>query len=532
MANVLRSMLSISGATALSRVTGYARTFVQAAVIGTGGRVAEAYTYSNTLPNQVYELFMGGLLSSIFIPLLIERLTHHGEDDARRLTSALVTLIVPFLCVVALFGILFASPLINAVTEWKGSPKLSPEEAKRTTELAVLLFRVFALQILFYGIGALAMGILNSHRRFLLPALAPVLNNLLVIASFGAYALLVSTRTETAIYVLAFGTTLGVGLMSLVLLPAVWRLGYRPHLVYDHPSLLPAVRLAGPMFVFVAASVGVQAAANYFGSIFSGVSDLWYAFTIFSLPYGVFVVAIATALMPELAERFTLGDTDGYRDTLSFGLRTMTFIVVPASIGMITLSQPIIGLLYEHGRFTSKDTAAVAAILTAYGVGLLGYAAYFILVRSFYSRQNTRIPAALNIVLLVLYVVLGYALSRTFGMGLPGVALGFSAAYAILSVALLAAMRREIKKINGRQLITSLAKILVAGAIMYAVASGGILLLGTGTNTLDRLLILVLTGGVSLAAYLAAALLLRTEELSSAVELFRSRSVKGARKES
>ena len=522
-------MLSISGATALSRVTGYARTFVQAAVIGTGTRVAEAYTYSNTLPNQVYELFMGGLLSSIFIPLLIERLTHHGEGDARRLTSALVTVIVPFLCVVALLGILFASPLINLVTDWKGS--LPPEEAQRTTKLAVLMFRVFALQILFYGIGALAMGILNSHRRFLLPALAPVLNNLLVIASFGGYALLVRSRPETAIYVLAFGTTLGVGLMSLVLVPAVWRLGYRPRLAYGHPSLLPAVRLAGPMLVFVAASVGVQTAANYFGTLFSGVSDLWYAFTIFSLPYGVFVVAIATALMPELAERFTLGDTDGYRDTLSFGLRTMAFIVVPASIGLIVFSQPIIGLLYEHGRFTAKDTAAVAAILTAFGVGLLGYAAYFILVRSFYSRQNTKIPATLNVVLLVLYVVLGYGFSRVFSMGLPGVALGFSAAYAVLSIALLAAMRREIKKINGRQLATSLAKIFVAGGVMYAVASGGAALLGNGTSIPDRLLILALAGGVSLASYLAAALLLRTEELRSAVELFRSRSVKSVQKE-
>lgn len=524
-------MLSISGATALSRVTGYARTFVQASVLASGV-MADAYTYSNTLPNQVYELFMGGLLSSIFIPLLIERLTHHGEEDARRLTSALITVILPFLCVVALLGILFASPLINLLTDWKGSPNFSPNEARRTTELAVLLFRVFALQILFYGIGALAMGVLNAHRQFFLPASTPILNNLIVIASFGGYALLVDNNPTAAIYTLALGTTLGVAMMSLILVPAVLRLGYRPRLVYNHPSLLPALKLAGPMLVFVAASVGVQLAANFFGTTFGGVADLWYAFTVFSLPYGVFVVAIATALMPELSERFTLGDTDGYRDTLSFGLRTMAFIVVPASIGMITLSQPIIGLLYEHGRFTSKDTAAVAAILAAYGVGLLGYAAYFILVRSFYSRQNTRIPAALNVVLLVLYVVLGYALSRPLGMGLPGVALGFSAAYAILSVALLAAMQREIKKINGRQLFVSLVKILAAGAVMYAVASGGIALLGTGTNTPDRLLVLVLAGGISLAAYLAAALVLRTEELSSAVEFFRSRSVKGARKES
>jgi putative peptidoglycan lipid II flippase len=268
-------------------------------------------------------------------------------------------------------------------------------------------------------------------------------------------------------------------------------------------------------------------AVNLFGTSFGGVEKLFYAFVIFQLPYGVFVVAIATVLVPELSERFARRDPDGYRENLSFGLRTTAFVAVPSTVGLVVLAEPIIGLLYEHGNFTREDTSEVAALLTAYGVGLLGYAASFMLVRSFYSRQNTKVPALLNVGLLALYVALAYALSRT--MELAGVALAFSAAYTVLALALLAAMRREIKRLDGRRLLLSLARILAAGAVMYAVARGGLLLTGAGSGTLDRAVILALVGGAALAAYLGTALLLRTEEIGSAGALLRSRSTKSQR---
>ena len=523
MAAILRSVLSMSAATTLSRITGYARTMTQAAVVGTGA-VANAYTLSNVLPTQIYELFMGGILSSIFVPLLVERLTRHGEEDARRLTNALLTLILPFSCVVALLGIFFAKPLVALTTAWQPAENFSRQDAQEATSLAVLLFRIFALQILFYGIGTLATGVLQSHRRFFLPTFAPVLNNLIVIASFAGYALLVGANPIAAIYTLAFGTTLGVAAMSLVLVPAAWRLGYRPRPALAHPALLAAVRLAGPVFVFVAATVGVQVVANLFGSRFGGVEKLFYAFVIFQLPYGVFVVAIATALMPELSERFTRGDPDGFRENLSFGLRTTAFVAVPASVALVALAEPIVGLLYEHGNFTRADTAEVAPLLAAFGVGLLGYAASFVLARSFYSRQNTKTPALLNVGLLVVYVALAYWLSQT--MALTGVALAFSGAYTLLTLTLLAAMRREIKHVDGRRLLRSLARILAAGAAMYAAARGGLFITGPGSETPERAGVLVLVGGIALAAYLGVALLLRTEEMGSVVSLLRRRAAK------
>ncbi len=521
---MLKAILSMSAATTLSRITGYVRTMVQAAVLGSGVVVSNAYTFSNSLPNQVYELFMGGLLSSIFIPILIDRMSQHGEPDARRLTNALLTIIVPVLTVVALVSIVFAAPLVGLATDFRVTESFTAEDARQAEELSVLLFRVFALQILFYGLGAVAMGVLNAHRRFFLPTIAPVLNNLIVITSFIGYALLDSSSPSAAICVLAGGTTLGVAVMSLVLLPAMWSLGYRPRIVAGHPALASAARLAGPMLVFIAASVGVQFTANYFGSAFSGVDQLWYAFTIFSLPYGIFIVSIATALVPDLSEKYANRDTDGYRDTLSFGLRTMAFIAVPASVGMVALAEPIVGLLYERGKFGPDDTRIVAAILAAYGVGLLGYGAYFVLVRSFYARQNTKVPATLNVGLLLIYILLAYTLSAPLGLDLPGVALAFSAAYGLLAIGLLLAMRRETTTLDGRRIVISLTKILTAGAAMYAAARIGVSITGEGENVLDRVAILAGIGGVAVIVYLGVSLALKTDELKSAILLIRKRS--------
>ncbi len=510
----------MSAATSLSRITGYLRTMTQAATLGTGA-VAGAYTLSNALPTQIYELFMGGLLSSVLVPILVERVTRHGEEDARAFTNALLTLMLPFLAALALLGIIFAEPLILLTTDWAGSGNLSPEESGLRTSLAVLLFRVFALQILFYGIGALATGVLNTHRRFFLPTFAPVLNNLVVILSFVGYALLVGSRPEAAVYTLAAGTTLGVAVMSLVLVPSALKLGYRPRFRLGHPVLWQTTRLAAPVFVLVAATVGVQLVANLFASRFDGVDELYYAYIVFLLPYGVFVVSIATALAPELSEKFTSRDTEGYRDILSSGLRSAVFVTVPALAGLASLAVPVVGLLYQRGEFGPEDTRLVASVLTAFAIGLPGYAVQFVLVRAFYARQNSATPAALNVGLFVAFAGSAYLLSNVFG--LVGVALGFSFSYTLLALALLFAMRRAAGGIGGRRFAESVVKILVAGAAMYAVARLGVYLTGTGSSLPGRALILTLTGSVSLAIYLGLAYLLRIEELQYVILLMQSR---------
>ena len=522
MTAILRSMLSISAATVLSRATGYLRWSAQAAVLGTGA-VVEAYSVAILLPGLIYELFVGGILYSIFIPVLVERMTSHGEDDARRLTNALFTLVLPLMGLLTLAGILFAGPLVDLVADWDRTGGLSGAQARRAEDYGVFFFRIFALQMLFYGVTTIATGVLQAHRRFFLPTFAPVLNNLIVIGSFAAYPFIRRYDGDLALYVLAFGVTVGVAVMALALIPTLLALGYRPRPEVGHPALLPTAKLAGPMVVLVAASVAFQLLAAHLASRYGAYAELNYAFTIFSLPYGLFVVAIATALMPELSEKHSREDVEGYRDTFSFGLRTMLFVVVPSTVGMIVLAESIVGLLYQRGEFDASDTHAVATLLVAYSVGLLGYSAYFFLVRAFYSRQNTKTPALLNVGILAAYAALAYGLSHLFEA--VGVVLALSVAYAALAMLALAATRREIGRIDGRRLLVSLTKILAAGAAMYAAASAGTYLLGTGSDFAGRLLVILAVGTVSLAIYLGAAFFLKTEELKSVVALFKRRRV-------
>lgn len=511
-------MLSISTATVLSRATGYLRIATMAAVLGTGV-VADAYAVAVLLPTLIYELLIGGILYSIFIPVLVERRTNYGDEDAKRLTNALFTAVSPLLLVMTVAGILLARPLVEFATAWGTAAELTAAEAARATDLAVLLFRIFALQILFYGLTTIGTGVLQAHRHFFLPTFAPVLNNLIIVGSFVAYAFLADTNRELAIYVLAGGVTVGVAVMALALVPTMVRLGYVPRPQWGHPALVQTVRLAGPMVVLVAASVGFQLYGTFMATQFKAAALLGYAFAVFSLPYGIFVVAITTALMPELSEKYSREDLAGYRDTLSFGLRVMSFVVVPSMIAMIVLAEPMVGLLYERLNFDAQDTESVASLLVAYSVGLLGYSAYFFFVRAFYSLQNTMTPAILNVVILAVYVVLVYVLKEL--LGVIGIPLGLSVSYFILALLALLAMRREIKRIDGRQLLRSLAKILVAGVAMYAVAWGGSALLGTGTGPLGRALIIAAVGGVSLAAYLGVAFLLKAEEISWVTALLR-----------
>jgi putative peptidoglycan lipid II flippase len=518
---ILRSVLSISVATVLSRVTGYGRWMAQAAVLSTG-LVADAYTASILLPSLIYELFLGGILYSIFIPVLVDRITAHGEEDARRLTNALFTLVLPLMLVLSVLVIIFARPIVQTVTNWQSAESLSSVEAGEIQDLAVFFFRIFILQMFFYGISTICTGVLQAHRRFFLPTFAPVLNNLIVVASFVAYYFLRELDQRLALYVLAFGVTAGVAVMALALVPTMLALGYRPRPEFGHPALVPTARLAGPMVVLVAASVGFQFYGAYLATGFKALAALNYAFTIFSLPYGIFVVAIATALMPELSEKYSRRDADGYRDTFSFGLRTMIFVVIPSAVGMISLSRPIVGLLYEHLNFDAKDTEAVSRLLVVYGAGLLGYSVYFYLVRAFYSRQNTRTPAVLNVAIFLLYAALAYGLSRLWGV--TGVVLALAVAYTVLAILSLAAMRRETGRLDGRRLLGSVLKIIVAGTAMYAVARIGTLLLGIGSDFTTRLLVLVAVGGVSLTVYLGVAFLLRAEELKSVATLLRRRS--------
>src|SRR5574340_1626653 len=398
--SVARSTAAMSVSTFVSRLTGFLRTWAMGYALGLTV-LADSYDIANTLPNMLFELLAGGVLSSVFIPLFMERLKKHGEDDAWRFASYVLNIIVIVLGAIALVATLWPDPFVRSQT------MTVPAER---AELAVWLFRFFAVQIVFYGMGLVFTGVLNSYRRFLAPAIAPIFNNLVVtVAVLGFYAPFRDTNPHLALTGLAVGTTLGVVTMAAVQIPSLLRLGghYTARIDWNHPGLRTVARKMLPILVYVVTNlIGVTFRTNSaVATGAGGQAALRYAWQFYQLPYGIFAVALATAIFPELAERATEHDTVGFKRMFARGFRATLVLIMPLAALLATLSTPVI-TLYRAGRFTAEDVPVVAAVLMWWAIGLTFFAAYMFVLKSFYSLQDTKTPMYTNIAATVLQVTL------------------------------------------------------------------------------------------------------------------------------
>ena len=509
----------MSVGTALSRVTGFLRLAAMAYALGiTEEFITDAYNIANVTPNILYELVLGGILTSVVVPVVVARFQSHGRDEAWEVVQRLLTLAFLVLTGIAVLAIVLAPWIIDLYTV--GVPDARREAVR---ELSTFFLRWFMPQIVFYGVGAIATGLLNTHRRFAAPMFAPILNNLIVIATFVAFRLLHEpgvVATSAQRYVLAIGTTAGVAGMTIVLWPFVratgfrwrWRSGWR------HEAVVRMGRLATWVFLYVAANqVGFLVVVLIAGGIKGGFSAYAAAFIVFQLPHAIFPVSIFTALLPALSARWTAGDVDAFRATLSQGIRATVAIILPAALGYLVLAQPIVRLLLEHGVATAASSRLVADILMAFSVGLLPFSAFQLLLRAYYSMQDTRTPALVNIGALGVNVVVNLVLFFGLDLGMPGLALGHAASYIFGSAVLLWLIRRRLGHIDGRRIATTLGRTAVAGAATAGVAWAVARALGEaiGTATIAEQSVQVFGAVVAgVATFVAGAAVLRIEEVA------------------
>jgi putative peptidoglycan lipid II flippase len=466
--------------TTLSRLTGFLRLTAMTATLGvTVSALGSIYTVANLTPNIVYELILGGILTSVFVPVFVDRLEMHGADDAREAAERIVTLVLVVLVVVTLLAALFAEQIIRLY--------LSEAEGADEAEVALGTFflRWFMPQIVFYGVGAVAIGLLQAHRRFAPPMFAPILNNLVVIGTFVAYAIVRGDRDPRVVgisapekTVLAVGTTLGVVVMTIALWPALRSLGYRLRLRFGwrHDAVRKLVRLAGWVAVYVAANQLAYVVIIILNNRFDAGPQIYTtAFTVFQLPHAIFAVSIFTALLPGMSERWANGDPGGVRGFVSRGLRDTVVIALPAALGLIALARPIVRLLFEHGAAHARDTAAIAGTLQGFAVGLVFFSAFQLLTRSFYSMQDTRTPAIVNVAAAIVNVGTALVYTGGLGLGLRGMALAHATSYLVGASALFLLLRRRLGALGARALAATSAKAAVASiaaaAVAYAVAA-------------------------------------------------------------
>ncbi|HVL90685.1 MAG TPA: murein biosynthesis integral membrane protein MurJ [Actinomycetota bacterium] len=530
--SLARSTAVMSVGTAASRITGFVRLSVMAwAIGGAESKLPDTYNLANSLPNIVYQLVLGEILATVFVPVFVEYIKTRARDEAWKLASTILN--AAFL-IAGLFAIVtvIAAPWIIKIYTFRVPDPVVRAEMEAT---GAFFLRIFMPQMIFYAMGAVLTGLLNAHRKFAAPMFAPVLNNLIVIATFIVFRSMhgggvpnLATLTGAEKWVLAGGTTLGVIVFTMVLWPFVRKLpgGYQPRAwEWRHPAVRHVGTLAKYSFGYVIINqLGLWVVYMLANRTEGGISAFQAAFILYQLPYGIFAVSVMTALVPSLAEHHVNGDLRRFREDLSLGLRTTAFVVLPAAAGFVALGAPIIRLLLEHGVFSAESTKLYADTFVLMAAGLYAYAAFQQIMRAFYARQDTKTPWIVNGVAVLINIAVDVPLYRS--MGVPGLALGHTISYVFALAYGGYLLRRELKGIDGRRLLSSHLRIGLA-SVVTAAASWAVARLverTVGVETLGGQLLQVggaVTAGLILYASLSIAL--RLDEFRPLVRMVTGR---------
>jgi putative peptidoglycan lipid II flippase len=461
-----------------SRVLGLVRDSVLAAIFG-AGMAMDAYNVAFRIPNLFRDLFAEGAMTAAFVPTFTRTLNAHGRAAAWRLGNLVINALILITGTLVLLGMFFAEPityglvagndaiarLLTGSTGSKGFDSV-PGKIELTTQLTRMMMPFLTMVAVAVGL----MGMLNSLRRFFIPALAPAMFNVATILCAIAVVPLMPLVRLPPIAGIAIGTLLG-GLGQILLQwPLLRREGFRyqPLLDFSDPDLRTILRLMGPGTLGLAA-VQINVLVNTYLAALQeqgSVSWLGYAFRLMYLPIGLFGVSIATAALPDIARHANAGDHPAMRRTISGALRMMLMLNVPATIGLIVLADPIIAMLLERRAFTPADTAATAAALMFYAPGLVGYSAVKIASPSFYSLGDSRTPVTVSVLSVLANLGINLMLVRV--MGYKGLALGTAIAAIFNAGALLLLLRGRIGGLEGRRLAVSFTKILIASIVMGA----------------------------------------------------------------
>jgi putative peptidoglycan lipid II flippase len=523
----------VAAGTLASRLTGFVRVLTIGYVLGVTS-LSDAYNYANGIPNIIYDLLLGGILSATLIPVFVEQLRDEDRDRSMRALSAVVTAIT-----VALIGItallwLLAPLVIHFYLLLNPAATGTAERALATT-----LLHYFAPQVFFLGTIVVSTALLNARRHFTAPAFSPVVNNLIAIAALlaakaVAAPILTSKTTspgtvlqrighdEHAIWVLGIGTTLGYVAQLLVQLPAMRRVGFRLRPVWDlrHPAVRRVARLSSWLIgVVLANQISLALVMILAGKVQGGVTAYQFSYQFFQLPYALVAVSIATALMPDLAERWVSGDRRGFERQFVIGLRVTLAVLVPIGLAYAAIAQPFIQLAVHHGRVTQSGAHLVSSTLALFAVGLPGFSAFFLLMRLYQAMQNARVMFWIYALENGLTVVAALALDHF--VGVPGLALAWAGPYTVASLVAVWDLRRRVGSLGGMTTVRAIIRILVASGITAGVVVASGMLFSSSAG--DPLIIvrLLVQVGLGIFVYLGLARLLGIKELRPVIRMIR-----------
>ena len=514
--SVARSAGIVSVAVLLSRITGLVREKVMAHYFG-AGLVYDAFLLGFRIPNLTRDLFAEGALSSAFVPIFTQTLASEGRKKAAVLSNLVGTALIIFVGALCILGVVFTPALVNLL-----APGFHQVPGK--FELAVRMTRIMFPFLLLVALAAQAMGVLNACNRFGVPALSSTFFNLGSVV-FGLFVGVWFGRRLGIhpITGMAIGVVVGGALQLLWQVPSLHREGFSFHFDFNwnHPGLQKIFRLMGPAILGNAAvQINVMVNTNFASRIPGNgpVSWLGFAFRFMQLPLGLFGVAIASATLPSISRSAGEGKMEEFRSTLSRSLGMVFLLTIPSSVGLIVLGRSIIGAIYLGGKFTLHDTQETALALSCYAIGLAGYSALKVINPAFYALHDARTPMIVSLLSILVNYGVAATMLEAIGLGHAGLALSTSAVAIFGCVALFLILRKRIGGIHGRELFSSIWRVLLASFLMGAVvwASSHFMLLRFGQRTLSFLANLAVSIPLGLAVLYAAARALRIPELDLA----------------
>ena len=516
-ASVGASAALISICVMISRITGFGRTWAMALALGST-LLSSSYQVANNLPNMLYELVVGGMLVTAFLPVYVSVKKRLGMKAGNEYASNLLTLVVIFLGIVAVLCMVFPAAVIY-------TQSFMTDQGEMST--SVFFFQFFAIQIVFYGVSAVVSGLLNANRDYLWSSIAPVANNVIVIATFLAYFFIAPENPEAALYIIAIGNPLGVFVQMAIQIPALARNGIRlrPRLNLHDPALRETLAIGVPAVFVMLCSFAVVSVQNAAALSFAenGPSVLAYARLWFTLPYAFLAVPITTAMFTELADMQAEGNLEGVKRGITSGTNQIIFFMVPFALYLMVFATPLI-TLYCAGAFTAESIGAIATYLAVLALALPFYGVNTYLQKIFSSLRKMGVFAGFNFVAGAVQIALtagaaALASSGELGATIPleSIAVAELAFYLVADICLFAYLRSRLGAFGLRTTAKAILWALVLGAA--GAAAGGGLLFAAETliaplsgSILQALLYVVVCGLASLAVTFGLALALKIPE--------------------
>lgn len=489
-----------------SRLLGALRAVVIANEYGTGADL-DAFFVAQRLPELVFQLLAGATLASAFIPVYARYVSRRGEDEAWRLASIVLNVVLLATIVLSLVILVFAEWIVPAMAPGLGEDSGMQSEIR---DDAIFLTRVMLVSPILFAVSGMITGILNARQHFLLPAIAPMLYNLAIILG----ALLLSD--EFGVEALAIGVIVGSGLHLMVQLPALMKSGARlvPSLNLGDPGVREVLRLMGPRMIGLAAAQINFMVLTFFGSFIgdSSISALNFAWLILLFPVGLFGMSLAMAIFPTLAAQAAAGGRVAVQEMVARTLRFTLYLSIPATVGLILLREPLVRALLERGAFDETASDLVSDALLFYAIALAAHTSIEILSRGFYALGDTRTPVTFALVSMLINVVLAAVL---FGpMELKGLALALSVATIVEATGLFLVLNRRMDfTLWTRAMATGVYRIVIATVLM-AQAVGVLLLVLDETGQFGQRSFFALLAGSAIGGlvYYMATLVMRMSE--------------------